>query len=98
MEKRTNPWVISTIILAGLCGFLIGCAVSQPRQVVTAEESAGKDYIYTTVAEGNGLFGVRFAVDDNPVVPEVFSLGGIGTVTGSFFNKPLKWVKVKSDY
>jgi len=42
-NNKVNPWMISTVVLALVVGFLIGCEVQSPRQQAGA--GAG-DYVY----------------------------------------------------
>jgi hypothetical protein len=40
-QNKVNPWMISTVVLALVGGFLIGCEVQSPRQQLGAQTSTG---------------------------------------------------------
>jgi hypothetical protein len=48
-NNKVNPWMISTVVLALVVGFLIGCEVQSPRQQAGA--GAG-DYVYFADSDG----------------------------------------------
>ena len=73
---KTNPWMIVSLVLACVCGFLVGLLVSQPSEVSAAPK---KDWIYhTQITETRGKEGIFLAVrwdrnEENPH-PEFFNI------------------------
>ena len=90
-NMKTNPWMIVSLVLACVCGFLVGLLVSQP-----AEVSADKhDWDYTYAGFPNAA--VRFDRNAENPVPEFMPLPTWGSkVTQIHQRYPvLQWTKAK---
>jgi hypothetical protein len=72
VDMKTNPWMIVSLVLACVCGFLVGLLVSQPSEVSAAPK---KDWFYSTHFTSKGsLVAFRFDMNEENPTPEFFQL------------------------
>lgn len=47
---KTNPWMILSLVLACVCGFLVGVLVSQPGEVLADEQKPEWTYLHDAMS------------------------------------------------
>ena len=68
---KTNPWMIVSLVLACVCGFLVGLLVSQPAEV--SAEKHDWDYSISISAAGQ-MWATRWDRNAEAPLPEMMLL------------------------
>ncbi|MDC0347477.1 hypothetical protein OAN47_03575 [Planctomycetota bacterium] len=90
---KTNPWMILSLVLACVCGFLVGLLVSQPAEV-SAEPK--HDWEYSSSYVMGQLIATRWDRNAEASLPEmmILTLGGEAfEVNTEVLGSPGKWCK-----
>ena len=91
---KTNPWMIVSLVLACVCGFLVGLLVSQPAKV--SAEKHDWDYSISVPRPGE-IYATRWDRNAEAPLPELMllTMGGENPVLNALevLPRPGKWSK-----